>query len=215
MVALVPQPRQMPLPPFDTGDLQRIFADVGHKYPYETFEYIFDRRGAQFSNGPEDLVELRPAVLRIQARMDATELLTAGMAQDKASWILKTAADRLKITAFLQCAVQVIASVSAPNDDAKRFVAEQLMRDIDQAAELGPDYFGGGVRFRRIRSDGPGEDNLTVEPDVADSSLVYLDHQRSRIAMGPVEPFGFDQLSSWVGEAFEFLSGPTMQLLSR
>jgi hypothetical protein len=215
VVAVQPQPRQMPLPPFDKGDLQRIFADVGLKYPYEMFGYIFEGRGAQFNNGPEDVVELRPALLRVQAKMDGSDLLTASMAEDKAMWILKTATERLKVPAFIQCAIQILASVSAPNDDAKHFVAERLMHDTEQAAELGPDYFGGGVRFRRIRQDTPGEDNLTVEPDLNDNSLVYLDHQRARLAMGPAEPFDLSQVSTWVNEAFEFLAGPTMQLLSR
>lgn len=215
VVALAPQPRQMPLPPFAKDDLQRIFADVGRKFPYETFGYIYDGRGAQFANSEEDGVELRPALLRIAAKMDGSELLTTAMAKDKAVWILRTAADRLKIPAFIQCGIQIIATVGAPNDDAKTFVAEQLLRDTEQASELGPDYFGGGVRFRRLREDTPGEDNLNVEPDVNDNSRVFVEHQRSRAALGPVEPFGFDQVSTWIEEAFEFVAGPTMKLLSR
>ena len=213
MVALVPQPRKMPPPPFDKDELQRVFAEVIRHHPYQSFEFIFDSRGAQFNNGEDDTVELRPALFRVQAKMDGPDLLTGPMAADKAGRILKIASERLQVGSFLQCAIQIIASVDAPKEDARAFVAEQLLRDADQAAELGPDYFGGGVRFRRIRVEEGGEDSLSVEPNVNDNSLVYLDHQVSRSAIAA--PLTLDQASTWTNDAFEFLAGPTTRLLSR
>ncbi len=214
MVALVPQPRQMPPPAFDKDELQRIFADVIRHYPYQAFGFTApNQRGAQFNNGPNDLVELRPAAFQIQAKMDGPDLLTGPMASDKVVKIFKIAAERLKVEAFLQCALQIIASVDAPDKDAKKFIAERLLHDTEQAAELGPDYFAGGVRFRRLVPPLPGEDNLSVEPDVNDNSLIYVDFQMARMAA--TGPITLDQMSAWIGEAFDFFSGPTIRLLSR
>lgn len=214
VVALVPQPRQIPPPPFDTDDLQRIFSEVIRAHPYQAFEFMFGGRGAQFNNGPDDSVEIRPALFQVQAKMDGPDLLTAPMAEAKAIRILKIASERLKVETFLQCAIQVVASVDAPGEDAKAFVAERLMHDGDQANELGPDYFGAGVRFRSPMADGTGEDSLSVEPFLQDNTLVFLDHQVARVAA--TQPLaGLDQVSTWISDAFEFLAGPTMRLLTR
>lgn len=212
MVALVPQPRQMPLPPFDRDALQGIFSEVIPDYPYQSFEFIFDGRGALFHNGEDDTVELRPALFRIQAKMDGPDLLTGPMAAEKAMRIMRIAAERLHVEAFLQCAVQIIAAVDAPNEDARAFVAEKLLRDPEQATGLGEGYFGGGVRFRAIREEEGGEDSLSVEPNVNDNSLVHLDHQVTRTAI--TAPLSLGQASDWTNGAFEFLAGPTTELLS-
>lgn len=213
MVALVPQPRQMPLPPFDKDELQRVFADVIRHHSYQSFEFIFNGRGAQFQNDEGDYVELRPALCRVQAKMDGADVLTGPMAEKKVIQILRIAADRLKIEAFLQCGIQVVASVDAPGGDARKFIAEQLLRDAEQAAELGPDYFGGGVRFRKLRHEDGGEDDLSVEPDVNDNSLVYIRHRIDRNAI--TAPIGLDQVSGWIDEGLDFVTGPTMQVLSK
>jgi hypothetical protein len=212
-VSLAPQPRQMPPPPFDRDELQRIFADVIRVYPYQSFNFTPNGRGAVFSNGPGDAVELRPAQLQIDAKMDGPDLLTAPMASAKVAKIFKAASERLKVEAFLQCRVHVIASVNIPEGDAKKFVAERLQHDVEQAAELGPDYFAGGVRFRRLMPPQGGEENLTVEPDVNDNSQLYVEFDTVRGAIGG--PIMLEQVSSWVDEALEFVAGPTIRLLSR
>jgi hypothetical protein len=212
MVALVPQPRQMPPPAFDKDGLHAVFKDVTEHYAYQSFGFIFDERGAQFNNGEDDVVELRPALFRIQAKMDGPDLLTGPMAAEKAKRIFEIAGEHLGVENFLQCAIQVIASVDAPNQDAQTFVAEHLLRDPKHAKVLGDDFFGGGVRFRRLCPDEGGEDSLSIEPNVNDNSLVFLELQRSRAAM--VAPLTLSQASEWTDDAFDFLAGPTTQLLS-
>lgn len=213
MVALVPQPRQMPPPPFDQSALQGIFTEVTKSYSYQGFSFTPNGRGAQFGNGSEDFVELRPALLRIAAKMNGEDVLTSDMAQEKAIGVLRTAAEGLKIEAFLQCAIQIIASADTPSGDAKAFVAEQLMHGGQQAAKLGKTYFGAAVRFRDLReSDRQDEDELSIEPDVNDNRLLYLDHKMSRFAM--TRPITLDDVSIWIDEAFSFVKGPTMDLLS-
>jgi hypothetical protein len=212
VVALVPQPRQMPPPPFDRDALQAIFGEVVPQYPYQSFEFIFDGRGALFHNGEDDTMELRPALFRLQAKMDGPDLLTGPMAAEKATRIMEIAAEKLNVEAFLQCVIQIIAAVDAPNGDALSFVGEKLLHDPAQATGLGEGWFGGGVRFRAIREDEGGEDSLSIEPNVNDNSLVHLDHQILRAAIST--PLTLEQASGWTDDAFSFLAGPTAELLS-
>ena len=211
VVAVGPQPRQVPLPPFEQDALHAAYREIIADFPYQSFEFIFDGRGALFHNGEDDLVELRPALLRIQAKMDGPDLLTGPMAADKAKRILEIASERLGTDAFIQCGIQIIGAVDAPNGDARAFVGEKLLKDPAQAAGLGDGYFGGGVRYRAIRAD-EGEDSLSVEPFIHDNSLVHLDHQVARAAT--TKPIMLDQVSDWIDGAFEFLGGPTVELLS-
>jgi hypothetical protein len=215
IVQLAPQPLRMPLPPLDHEDLQAIFSAVVKKHPYQALAFTPDGRGAIFQNGPEDAIELRPAQFQMQMQLDGPEPLGAAGAEQKVSAILEIATERLKIENFLQCAVQIIAFAPLEGDDpdAKAYVAEHLMHGTDQAAVLDDGYFAGGVRFRKIQEDNTGEDSLSVEPYLQDNHLVYVDYQRARVAVhGPIQ---LEQLSTWIVESFEFLSGPTMDLLSQ
>jgi hypothetical protein len=217
VVALIPQPRKMPLPPFDGDDLQRVFSDVSRNYAYEALEFIYDRRGAKFSNGEDDFVELRPALLQLVARMDGPDVLTTELAEKKAVRVLRAATERLKIPGFLQCSIQAAAVVEVPGSDpdAKKFVAERLMGGADHPDELGHGFFGGGVRYRRLREEGDGEDTLYVEPFLQENSLLFLNHQVVRVAGEQAISNDLDQVGTLIEEAFEFLSGPTMRLLEK
>lgn len=213
MVALVPQPRQVPLPPFDQGALHRTYAKVSQQHKYMNFGFIFDGRGAQFNNGEDDLVELRPALLRVQAKMDDIDSLVASAAQEKAIRILKIAEEELEIQGFIQCAIQILASASAPDGDAQKWTAEHLMKDPTQAEDLGNGFFGGGVRFRRIQHEEACEENLRIEPDVTDASQIFLSYEFGRQAT--TAPQTIEQTEAWIKDAFVFMSGPTKDLLSR
>jgi hypothetical protein len=211
MLALQPQPREIPPPPFPQDKLQEIFAEVIRHHSYQSFGFTPNGRGALFKNSDDDVVELRPALLRVAAKMDSDDVLTSGAAQEKAMRIVKIAAAHLKIEAFLQCAVQVIGSMDAPGGDARAFLGGHLLRNNEQASTLGDGYFGGGVRYRCLYP-GEGEDNLSVEPDVNNNSLIFLAHHKERA--GVTGPITVDDAETWIGEAFDFLKGPTMALLS-
>jgi hypothetical protein len=215
-VSLVPQPRQLPPPAFDKGDLQKVFADIIPAYPYRAFEFIFNDRGIQLNNGPEDTVEIRPAMLQVQAKMDDVDVLVSEMAEKKALKILKIASERLHIDGFLQCAIQIMALVAAPQEDATGFMAGKLLQGSEQADLLGEGYFGAGVRFRRLQEDNSGEDALSIEPTVeeygsnGDSLLIH--HQATRAAI--TAPLEFGQVSTLIQEGFDFVNDRTMRLLS-
>lgn len=214
MVQLGPQPKQMPPEPLKSADLQAIFSEVIDKYPYQSFGFTPDQRGAIFHNGPEDAVELRPAQFQIQAKLDGQEPLGGETAAKKVMRILRIACTRLEMETFLQAAIAIVALAAVPGDnpDAKEFVGEHLMADGNQPNILGPRYFGGGVKFRNIENDNSGEDNLSVEPYVQDNKYVYIEHQVVRVAVQ--QAIELDNLSSLITEAFEFCAGPTMKLLT-
>ena len=215
MIQLGPQPRQMPPAPLDHEHLQRIFSEVIRAYPYQSFAFTPDQRGAVFANGPEDQVELRPAQLLIQTRLDGPEPLGGDGAQRKAMTILKAACSRLEMEHFLQCGIEIVALAAVPGNspDAKVFVAENLMHDADQADALGPNYFGAGVRFRRLEPEESGEDSVAIEPYLQDNAMLYLDHQKARVARE--RPIELNHVSEWISDGFDFLTGATMTLLTR
>lgn len=215
IVQLAPQPRQMPPAPLDQNDLQLIFSEIHRSHPYQTFAFTPDERGAIFQNGPDDSVELRPAQIQIQAKLDGPEPLVAQSAERKVMTILKTACSRLEMEIFLQCSIQIVALAAVPGDqpDAKVFVSETLMGGIEQATVLGPRYFGGGIRFRSLKEDQSGEDVIAIEPFIEDNKMLFLDHQKARVAA--TGPISLDRVSSWISDGFDFVSGPTMNLLTR
>lgn len=212
---LAPMVRQMPPPPLDQADLERVFSEIRRTYPYQSFSFTPDNRGVIFQNAPDDSIELRPMQIQIQAKLDGPEPLVAESAERKVMAILKAAGSRLEMETFVQCGIQLVALAAVPGDqpDAKDFVATKLMRDVGQADVLGPRYFGGGIKFRSIKEDGSGEDSLNIEPFVQDNVMLYLDHQKVRAAVN--EPIRLDQVSTWIGDAFDFVSGPTMSLLTQ
>jgi len=215
LVQLAPLLREMPPAPLDQNDLQMIFADVRRDYAYQAFQFTPDQRGAIFQNSPEDSVEVRPAQIQMAIKLDGPEPLVPESGERKAMSILKTTGGRLEIDTFVQCVIKVIALAAVPgeNPDAKEFVATTLMRDVEHPKVLGRDFFGSGIQFRKLKEDGSGDDVIAIEPFLEDNKMIFLDHNKSRMAVA--EPIRLEQVSTWIGEAFEFLRGPTMNLLER
>ena len=213
-VQLGPQPNQMPPEPLGRDDLQAIFSEDIDKYPYQSFGFTPDSRGAVFHNGPEDTVELRPAQFRIQAKLDGQEPLGGETAERKVMRVLRIAGTRLELETFLQAAIEIVALAAVPggDPDAKAFVAGHLMADDSHPKILGPRYFGGSMKFRSIEQDQSGEDSLRIEPFMMDNRYVYIEHQVIRVALQ--QPISLDNLSTLITEAFEFCAGPTMKLLT-
>lgn len=215
-VALVPQPKELPPPAFDKEALQKVFGEIIVRDPYRAFEFIYNDRGIQLNNGTEDTVEIRPALLQVQAKMDDVDVLTPDAAEDKAMRIFKIAAERLHIPGYLQCAIQIQADVEVGEsaDDGKSFVEQRLLRDAEFADTLGEGYFGAGVRFRRLKEGHEaGEDSLSIEPYVDPPKMVLVNHQVMRQAV--TGPILLNQVSEWIGDAFSFVSDRAIQLLSR
>jgi hypothetical protein len=203
----------MPPPPFDHDALSAIFAELLQTDSYQGFTFTPDGRGAQFNNGQDDVVELRPMMFSIQARMNGPDVLTTERAEAKVVRIFSLAAEKLDVPAFMQCGIQIVAEADAPGGSARTFVADTLMRGSQQATILGDDFFGGAVRFRNLHELGnPDEDDLSIEPDIHNDRLIFIDYKSGRTAIG--SPINLEQMSSLISEAFAFLEEPTMRLLS-
>jgi hypothetical protein len=220
-VALVPQPRKMPLPPFEREKLQAIFQELSRRFEYQSFTYTPNGRGAIFQSAAEDAIELRPAEFNMQIKLDGPEPLVAKGAEDRATAILQLADEHLDVDTFLQCSLQIVslAAVDGNDPNAKAFVSERLMKGNVQVERLGEGYFAGGVRFRRVddqqqgaAADNAGEESLAIEPYLQDNSLVYLEHQLVRVAVQ--RPIAIDHVSEWIGDSFKFVTEQTMDLLA-
>lgn len=221
-VTLVPQPRKMPLPPFERDSLQAVFQELSRRYEYQSFTYTPNGRGAIFQSAAEDAIELRPAEFNMQIKLDGPEPLVAKGAEERATAILRLADEHLDVDTFLQCSFQIVslAAVEGDDPDAKAFVAERLMQGNVQVETLGDGYFAGGVRFRRVddqeqgaAANNAGEESLAIEPYLQDNGFVYLEHQLMRVAVQ--RPIGIDQVSEWISDSFRFISEQTMALLEQ
>lgn len=210
VVGIVPQPTQVPPVPFRAEDLQRLYADVIRDYPFQQFSFLPGGAGAQLLNVPGDAVVIQPGLVQVQTPVE----LTPERVREKVVTILRRAFERLTIERFLQCGIKVVAHVPAPgaNPDAKVFVSERLMRGAEQAEDLGAGFFGGGVKFRRLAQETRTEENLLVEPFIADNAFVFIDYDIGRGATQ--QPFAdVDAVEGWLDEAFNFVRGPTIALL--
>ena len=208
VVGLVPQPRQIPPPPFRKEDLQRLYVDITRDYPYQQFSFLPADAGAQLVNPPEDAVVIQPGLLQIQAKIE----LTTEAVREKCMAVFRATVERLNIESFLQCGIKVVAHVAAPgaSPDAKAFVAQQLMQGQERVEELPAGFFGGGVKYRRL--DAEREDNLLIEPFIHDNEFVFIDYDVARVVTG--QPFqGIDHVATWLDEDFSFVSGHAMSLL--
>lgn len=205
MVGLVPQPRQVPPAPFDKEDLQRVFFDVNRVHSYSQFAFLPGESGAQLTNSLEDRVLVTPGLVQLVLPVP----MTGERARQTAVDVFKAVCERLKLDQFIQAGIKIVAHFSAPGEhpDARAFVSERLMAGSERVAELGPDFFGGGVKYRRIA--GEREDNLLIEPWVADNQFIWVDYDVQR--MGPFA--GLDGVSEWIDDAFEFVRGPAKAIL--
>jgi len=204
VVGIVPQPREIPPAPFEREDVQRLFADLNREHPYQQLAFAPGDIGARFTRSPDDFVSIEPGLIQIQMPVS----MTTQLATDRVVSLLRTAFARLALDQVLQCGIKIIANVAVP--DAKSFVSDRLMR-ADQVKELGPGFFGGGVKFRRIEEG--REDNLSLEPFVRDNGFLYVDYDVLRVAVdGPMA--GLDQLGSLLDEAFSFVGNEAVALLT-
>lgn len=205
---MVPLPTQVPPAPFAQADLQRLYTEITRDYPYSQFQLLPGGAGATIMNTPGDLVLVQPGLVQVQAVID----LTPEGVREKATTILTRVFDRMRLQHFINCGIKIVCHATTPGDDAKAFVSERLMRGAEQADELGPDFFCGGVKFRRIREG--CEENLLIEPFVHDNKLIFTDYDIGRTPT--VQPFSdVGEVSGWIDEAVDFVRGPMKDLLER
>ena len=206
VVGVVPAPRPAQAQAFTKEELQRTFFDVTKAYAFSQFAFLPIDGGAQLVNGPDDRILIQPGLIQILTPVE----LTAERARQKAVDLLRIMSTRLAIDGFQQVGLKVVAHVLAPGStpDARQFVSHRLMSG-DRADELGPTFFGGGVKYRSISER--MEQNLLVEPLIADTDNKHLwidyDVQRAEPADDT------EAVGAWIDEAFDFVRGPVMTIL--
>jgi hypothetical protein len=205
VIGLAPQPRTVPVTPFDREELQRAFFDVNRVRPYSQFTFLPGDSGAQFINGPQDRIVITPSLIQMFGVIDSTAERARQVAVDS----LEAVAERLKLERYHQTGIEVEAHVPAPGErpDAAAFVREHLLRGSTHAEELGADFIAGGVKYRRMSA--ARDENLLIEPLVADNNFIFVDYHIQIIE----SITGLDAVAEWVNDAFSFVSGPTMSIL--
>lgn len=207
IVGLIPQPSAVPPAPYPMEELEQVVFEITQDYPFQQFEFLPGEIGLQLTNTPSDVVVVQPGLHQVQTPVE----LTPERAREKAATIIDRISKRLKTADYLAYGVKVVAHIPLPgaDPDGKRFVSEKLMHAEELARVLGPDFFGGGVKYHSISDDAELEEVLLLEPFVADNSLVFVDfnvHHQRRFS-------GLDQLGTWIDNCFSFVSGPAMRIL--
>jgi hypothetical protein len=211
IVGLVPQPMQVPAPPFERDALQKVFFEVSRDFPYSQFGLLPGDQGAQLLNPPHDRVLLQPALLQVQSPIGSgTTEVTAERAREKAVRVLRVAAERLEVQHFLSCGIKVTALVPAPESGARDFVATKLFSQAERIDVLGPGFFGGGIKVWRFE-DGQKVEVLLIEPLLSDDQYIYVDYDLSRTPVGAITDL--DDLADWIDLAFRFVSDKTIMFL--
>ncbi len=206
VVGVVPLPTQNPPFAFDKEALQSVYLEVSRAVPYTQFAFLPADQGAQLLNPPEDRVLLQPGLLQVGTPVDST----AERAREKASTVLVKSAEILDLTGFLQMGIKVLANVPAPEDGAREFVGNRLMKGISTHLDvLGGGFFGGGVKFRKFDGDANEEEILLIEPLVSDDHFIWVNYDRQQVG----QTIGLDHLSDSIDEAFNFVRGPAMRIL--
>lgn len=206
VVGVIPQPSQFPPAPFDRERLQRAYMEVSRVHPYEQFGFLPADQGAQFLNPPEDRVLVQPGLLQVVTPLESTP----ERGREKVIAVLRTLGERLTIAQFVQCGVKVVAHVPAPEGGARAFVADRLMSgQQERLEELGPGFFGGGVKYRRYDASARREAVLLIEPLLSDDNFIWIDYDYQTV-------MPFDDLAlvgQTIDEAFDFVRVRAMKVL--
>jgi hypothetical protein len=203
VVGLVPQPQQIPPPPFAPEDLQRAYFDVSREHAYQQFQFLPGDAGAQFLNSPEDGLVIQPGLIQFRSVIDSTP----EVARERTLSIMRVLTKRLEVLSFLQVGIKIVAHVPVQGS-ARSFIADRLMRGTERIEELGPGFFAGGVKYRNIEQTPPQEEVLLIEPFVQDDNFLFVDYDTQR-----PQQFELDQLAGWLDDGFSFVRGPAMDLL--
>jgi hypothetical protein len=181
--------------------------DVSAEYNYQQFAFQPGDAGAQFIKSETDGIAIQPSLIQMRAPVSSTP----EAARERSTTIFRLLDKRLRIDEYLQTGIKVVAHVPVTGS-AKGYIGDRLIQSADRIADLGPDFFAGGVKFRSVRqlADALVEENLQIEPYIADDGFLILDYdvQRHQAAIR------VDDLSMWLDEAFAFVRDRAMRLLS-
>lgn len=158
---LVFQPYQLQHP-----QVNRIYADITERYPYQTLQHLPD--GARMANPNGDFF-IQTTRIQINEAVDHFQ-----STKEKTLDMFNIAQDKLQIPQFVTFGVKLVAflPIDGPSTSAQALEGTALASINDNLELLGPGRQGTGLRFV-LHQDGVIE--LKIEPFFGDLQQLYVE----------------------------------------
>ncbi len=160
-VGLVFQPYQLQQP-----QVNRIYADITERYPYQTLQHLPD--GARMANPNGDFF-IQTTRMQVNESVDHFQ-----SSKEKILDLFKITQEKLHIPQFVTFGIKLVAflPVSGPFNAAQIIENSALSSIKDNLDLLGPGRQGAGLRFV-LHQDGVHE--LKIEPFFGDLTQLYVE----------------------------------------
>jgi hypothetical protein len=153
--------------------INRIWAEVAPSHGYRQLQISPDGSAAQFfGKTGDDGVSIQLPVIQVRTAIE----LTPEQAADSAYAILKSIANHLGLTEFLNLGIKHVYHAPVVSRDARSFVQLRLLGKDESSVDRllrGGDYWM-GLKFGLNAPDGSIY-VLTIEPWLADNQAVFVD----------------------------------------
>ena len=171
-------------PPYQLQQQQvnRIYADVTERYPFQTLQHLPD--GARMANPTGDFF-IQTTRMQVNDNVDYFQ-----SSKERAIDLFRMAQERLNIPQFVTFGVKLTAFLPIEGANAAQIIENTALASIKDNMEiLGPGRKGVGLRFV-LHQDGVHE--LKIEPFFNDLSQLYIEldvqHPTPFNDLGVVEP---------------------------
>lgn len=155
-------------PPYHLQQQQvnRIYADITERYPYQTLQHLPD--GARMANPAGDFF-IQTTRLQVNENVDYFQA-----AKEKAMDLFRIAQAKLEIAQFMTFGIKLTAFLPmGENGNAAEVLDKAALKSIHDNLEiLGPGLKGVGLRFV-LHQDGVHE--LKIEPFFSDLTQLYVE----------------------------------------
>lgn len=155
-------------PPYQLHQQQvnRIYADITERYPYQTLQHLPD--GARMANPNGDFF-IQTTRMQINEAVDYFQ-----SSKEKSLDLFRIAQDKLNVQQFMTFGIKLTAFVPMENgENAAELIESTALGAIKDNLELlGPGRQGVGLRFV-LHQDGVHE--LKIEPFFGDLSQLYVE----------------------------------------
>ncbi|MDH7601616.1 MAG: hypothetical protein QHI38_05640 [Armatimonadota bacterium] len=180
-------------PPYQLQPQQvnRIYADITERYPYQTLQHLPD--GARMANPTGDFF-IQTTRLQVNETVDYFQA-----AKEKALDLFQLAQERLQIPQFLTFGVKLTAFLPVEGATSAEIIENSALSSIKETMDiLGPGRKGVGLRFVLHQN---GIHELKIEPFFSDLSQMYIE-------LDVQHPTPFTDISSvepHMDEAYDYL----------
>ncbi len=154
-------------PPYQLQQQQvnRIYADITERYPYQTLQHLPD--GARMANPTGDFF-IQTTRLQVNETVDYFQA-----AKEKALDLFGLAQERLQIPQFLTFGVKLTAFLPVEGTTSAEIIENSALSSIRDTMDiLGPGRKGVGLRFVLHQN---GIHELKIEPFFSDLSQIYIE----------------------------------------